>query len=206
MQDHPKGGEGDPDFVTNDVEDDRLQAAALHLVLELHPATLTRDELIREMTAGGSRGFGEMDAIQRAVRDLAGSTASFLSRPSIWISPPRGGRTGGPCSWAGPSRPRRGDEASRWRRGSGTTCSWLDAVPATRRKNLENLLAAPDRDRHDRERGPPATSGHADEAGRRPGSGSGAAAAGIEWTPPAPRPAAASGSSRRSRGDADDAG
>lgn len=27
MQDHPKGGEDDPAFVTDDVEDDRLQVA-----------------------------------------------------------------------------------------------------------------------------------------------------------------------------------
>lgn len=79
MQDHPKGGEVDPAFVTNDVEDDRLQVAVLRLVLELHPATLTMDELIREMTGGGSRDFGEIDAIQRAVRELAGS--GLLHRP-----------------------------------------------------------------------------------------------------------------------------
>jgi hypothetical protein len=53
------------------VEDDRLQVAVLPQVLELHPATLTMDELIREMTGGGSRDFGEIDAIQRAVRELA---------------------------------------------------------------------------------------------------------------------------------------
>lgn len=77
MQDHPKGGEDDPAFVTNDVEDDRLQVAVLRLVL--YPATLTMDELIREMTGGGSRDFGEIDAIQRAVRELAGS--GLLHRP-----------------------------------------------------------------------------------------------------------------------------
>jgi hypothetical protein len=31
------------------------------------------DELIRDMTGGGSREFSEIDPIQRAVRDLAGS-------------------------------------------------------------------------------------------------------------------------------------
>ena len=79
MQDHPKGGEDDPAFVTNDVEDDRLQVAVLRLVLEFHPATLTMDELVREMTGGGTRDFSEFDAIQRGVRELAGT--GLLHRP-----------------------------------------------------------------------------------------------------------------------------
>ena len=48
------------------------------MVLELHPAALTLDELNREIT-GGSRDFSEFDATQRAVRDLAGS--GLLHRP-----------------------------------------------------------------------------------------------------------------------------
>jgi hypothetical protein len=78
MQDHPKGAGEDPALITND-EDDREQAAILRLVLEHHPATLTLDELVKEMTGGGSRTFSDFDATQRAVRDLAGS--GLLHRP-----------------------------------------------------------------------------------------------------------------------------
>ncbi|HEX3041036.1 MAG TPA: hypothetical protein VHP56_02985 [Solirubrobacterales bacterium] len=77
MHDHPKGA-GDPALTTHD-EDDREEAAALRLVLELHPAGLTLDELNRELTGGGSRDFSELDATRRAVRDLAGS--GLLHRP-----------------------------------------------------------------------------------------------------------------------------
>jgi hypothetical protein len=76
MHDHPKGA-GDPGITTHD-EDDRDEAAILRLILELHPAELTLDELNREIT-GGSRAFRELDATQRAVRDLAGS--GLLHRP-----------------------------------------------------------------------------------------------------------------------------
>jgi hypothetical protein len=52
MHDHPKGAGDGPAITTYD-EDDREQAAILRQVLELHPATLTMDELVREMTGGG---------------------------------------------------------------------------------------------------------------------------------------------------------
>ncbi len=78
MHDHPKGAGEAPSITTYD-EDDREEAAALRLVLELHPAALTLDELNRELTDGGSRDFSELDATQRAVRDLAGS--GLLHRP-----------------------------------------------------------------------------------------------------------------------------
>lgn len=79
MQDHPKGADDDPAFVTNHEEDDREQAAILHRILELHPVTLTMDELIREMIGGRSREFSKIDPIQRAVGELAGS--GLLHRP-----------------------------------------------------------------------------------------------------------------------------
>lgn len=75
MQDNPKG---DPALTTHD-EDDRCEAAALRLVLDLYPAALTLDELNRELTGGGSRDFSELDATRRAIRDLAGS--GLLHRP-----------------------------------------------------------------------------------------------------------------------------
>jgi len=78
MQDHPKGAR-DERVITNWDEDDREQWALLRQVLELHPVTLTQDELVREMTSGGTREFPEFDAIQRAIRELAGT--GLLHRP-----------------------------------------------------------------------------------------------------------------------------
>jgi hypothetical protein len=48
-----------------------LEAAVLRLVLEFHPDAFTKDELLREITQGGSTEFSEVDANERAVRDLA---------------------------------------------------------------------------------------------------------------------------------------
>jgi hypothetical protein len=67
MQNHPKGAEEDRAITTWD-EDEREQAAILREIVDLHPATLTMDELAREMTGGGTREFPELDAIRRAVR------------------------------------------------------------------------------------------------------------------------------------------
>lgn len=78
MQDHPKGVGDEPALNTHE-EDDRDQAAILRQVLDLHPATLTLDELNRELTGGGSRDFSAFDSTQRAVRDLTGS--GLLHRP-----------------------------------------------------------------------------------------------------------------------------
>jgi hypothetical protein len=60
-------------------EDERDQRAVFRQVLEHHPDAFTHDELIRELTGGGSKDFGETDAIQRAVKELA--AAGLLHRP-----------------------------------------------------------------------------------------------------------------------------
>ena len=73
MHDHPKGGEGDPVLMATYEEDERDQAAVLHHVLELHPTVLTRDELVRELNGGPPRSFNEVDRMERAVRELAGT-------------------------------------------------------------------------------------------------------------------------------------
>ena len=65
-------------LMTHD-EDEREEAAVLRQILEIHPLTLTRDELIRELTGGGSKAFPAADAVRRAVRDLA--AAGLLHRP-----------------------------------------------------------------------------------------------------------------------------
>lgn len=72
-------GLGAPKCLTTYDEDDREEAALLHLVLEHHPATFTQVELTRQFTGGGSRTFSEFDAVERAVRELAGS--GLLHRP-----------------------------------------------------------------------------------------------------------------------------
>lgn len=65
-------------FQTTCSEDDQQEAAVLRRVLEFHPDALTKDELLREMTLGGSTGFSEVDANERAVRGL---TAAGLLHP-----------------------------------------------------------------------------------------------------------------------------
>ena len=79
MADSNPTGPGTAKCLTTHDEDDRDQGAVLRRVLEHHPATLTLDELVKEMTGGGSRAFPDLDATQRAVRDLAGS--GLLHRP-----------------------------------------------------------------------------------------------------------------------------
>jgi hypothetical protein len=51
-------------------KDDREQAALLGLVLDLYPATLTQDELVRELAGGRPKEFSELDWVQRAIREL----------------------------------------------------------------------------------------------------------------------------------------
>lgn len=72
-------GQGTAKCLTTYDEDEREEAAVLRRVLEIHPETLTRDELTRELTGGGSKGFSETDAVQRAVRELA--AAGLLHSP-----------------------------------------------------------------------------------------------------------------------------
>jgi len=62
-------------------EDAALEAAVLQLVLSLHPAALTMDELAREMGEGGN------EALERAVRDLA--AAGLLHRSDDFVLPTR---------------------------------------------------------------------------------------------------------------------
>jgi hypothetical protein len=79
MADQNPTGEGTARCLTTNEEDKREEAAVLRRVLEIHPQTFTQDELIRDLTSGGSRDFREVDAVQRAVRELA--AAGLLHRP-----------------------------------------------------------------------------------------------------------------------------
>jgi hypothetical protein len=53
-------------------DDDRItESAVLQHVLSLHPSPIALDDLIRELGAGEDA-FAARDAVERAVRDLAG--------------------------------------------------------------------------------------------------------------------------------------
>lgn len=66
-------------------DDAATESAILQLVLALHPASVSFEELVREVSGG--RGQGELDAIERAVRDLAG--AGLLRRSESTVLPTR---------------------------------------------------------------------------------------------------------------------
>jgi hypothetical protein len=66
--------------------DAATESAVLQQVLALHPAQVTVAELVREV-GGESPGFGERDAIERAVRDLGG--AGLLHSHDGFVLPTR---------------------------------------------------------------------------------------------------------------------
>jgi hypothetical protein len=76
--DHSKGAGDGPGITTWD-EDNRDEWAVLRQALELHPTSLTQDELIRELNGGRPRAFSELDRVERAIRELA--RAGLLHRP-----------------------------------------------------------------------------------------------------------------------------
>lgn len=79
MADSNPTGRGAPECPATHDDDEREEAAVLGRILEIHPETLTQEELIRDLTGGGSKVYPEVDAVQRAVRDLA--AAGLLHRP-----------------------------------------------------------------------------------------------------------------------------
>lgn len=58
------------EWTTRD-DDFAMESAVLQRVIDVHPARLTEAELIRELI-GEHAEFGDQDAVERAVRDLAG--------------------------------------------------------------------------------------------------------------------------------------
>jgi hypothetical protein len=52
-------------------DDLAMESAVLQQILEVHPASVTGSELVREMF-GETADFGERDAVERAARDLGG--------------------------------------------------------------------------------------------------------------------------------------
>jgi hypothetical protein len=73
MADEKSTGLKFPKFLAPHDEDERDQRAVLHQVLFLHPASLTRCELARELTGAGLQRVLGNDAVERAVRELAGT-------------------------------------------------------------------------------------------------------------------------------------
>jgi len=71
---------------TPTAEDATVESAVLQQVLDLHPVLVTLAELVREV-GGGSPGFGERDAIERAVHNLTG--AGLLHSHDAFLLPTR---------------------------------------------------------------------------------------------------------------------
>jgi hypothetical protein len=63
-----------------------VESAVLEQVLALHPGASTVEELILEIGAGDAT-FAQRDAIERAVRDLAG--AGLVHRRESFVLPSR---------------------------------------------------------------------------------------------------------------------
>lgn len=78
--------EGRDHIRTTREEDDAFEAAVLQQVLTLHPAPITLTELVDEI-AGEGVDFSQRDAVERAVRDLAG--CGLLHRSEALVLPSR---------------------------------------------------------------------------------------------------------------------
>lgn len=78
--------EGAEERGTTGADDAATESAVLLRVLELHPSHLTLAELVRDL-AGEEPEFRERDAVERAVRELAG--AGLLHRTADFVVPSR---------------------------------------------------------------------------------------------------------------------
>lgn len=74
------------DSWTPAAEDAATESAVLQQLLDFHPVQVTLAELVREI-AGESTDFAARDAVERAVRDLAG--AGLLHRRDAFVAPTR---------------------------------------------------------------------------------------------------------------------
>jgi hypothetical protein len=79
--------EGRDHIRTTSEEDSAFEAAVLRQVLAIHPVPITLDELVREIAGGEDEGFGQRDAVERAVRDLA--ACGLLNRSEALVLPSR---------------------------------------------------------------------------------------------------------------------
>lgn len=80
----------EPKQLTTAEEDRRTRHSVLIAVIDLHPASVTVSELIRQLTRP-SEDFGERDAIEQAVIDLAGfgllHRQDFRRCPDAFVTP-----------------------------------------------------------------------------------------------------------------------
>jgi predicted transcriptional regulator len=74
------------EYKTTWAEDEDVESAVLQQLLDLHPTQVTVEELAREFGAR-SNDFASHDAVERAVRDLAG--AGLLHRGGEFVMPTR---------------------------------------------------------------------------------------------------------------------
>jgi DNA-binding HxlR family transcriptional regulator len=75
------------DEIRTPAEDDAaVESAVLQLLLALHPAQVSFDELLREI-GGGECDFAQRDGLERALRDLA--AAGLLHRNGNLVLPSR---------------------------------------------------------------------------------------------------------------------
>jgi hypothetical protein len=78
--------DGIEDSRTTGEQDEAIEAAVLLSLIAFHPGRMTAEELVREI-AGSGPGFGERDAVGRAVRDLA--AAGLVHRDGSFVEPTR---------------------------------------------------------------------------------------------------------------------
>jgi hypothetical protein len=80
----------EPTQLTTAEQDRSIRHAVLITVIDLHPAQVTVSELVRQLTASPEH-FGERDAIEQAVIDLAGfgllHRHDFRQRPDAFVTP-----------------------------------------------------------------------------------------------------------------------
>ncbi|MBA3865424.1 MAG: hypothetical protein H0X42_03605 [Solirubrobacterales bacterium] len=74
------------DSWTTKAQDAATESAVLRQLLDLHPSRVTSAELIREL-AGETPEFAQRDAIDRAIRDLAGT--GLVHRGDELLTPTR---------------------------------------------------------------------------------------------------------------------
>ena len=65
---------------STELEDRVIESAVLQQVLALHPATVTLEDLGREI---GGDSFAELDAVERAVRDLTAAGLLHLNESLV---------------------------------------------------------------------------------------------------------------------------
>lgn len=68
-------------------EDDRIQQAMLSLLVGIHPAQRSVEELVLEMTVGQPPAeFSPRDGVERAIRDLVGAGLAHRHGPFVFAT------------------------------------------------------------------------------------------------------------------------